>query len=348
MTGSALQTQLRSLVRRSAPVVAHRSGISRAIAQRYRGRGVIFMLHSVVDDDAFYPEAMLRCPVGRLDWIIRWLKANDADLVSLDEAIVRLDQPQSRFFAVFTCDDGYADNFTHALPVMERHNTPFTVFVTTGMVTGEIDAWWFGLSRLIATRGSFELAGKRFDCSDRAAKTRIFRVVETMIHTNYALLPAVKELIAKNDIDCRALASQEGLSRDQLRKLASHPLVTIGGHTTTHTNLAQATASDVDKEMCDNRAYLEGIIQAPIQHFAYPFGNAEACGQREANIAAAAGFRSAVTTRRGGLFPEHLRSLHELPREPLTYEETPSSMRCKVDGFYRALHSKLGDPVARM
>jgi peptidoglycan/xylan/chitin deacetylase (PgdA/CDA1 family) len=55
--------------------------------------------------------------------------------------------------------------------------------------------------------------------------------------------------------------------------------------------------------------YLEGILQAPIQHFAYPFGNAEACGPREAKIAAAAGFRSAVTTRCGSLFPEHLRPL---------------------------------------
>ena len=100
--------------------------------------------------------------------------------------------------------------------------------------------------------------------------------------------------------------------------------------------------------MRDNRVFLEGIVQASIQHFAYPFGNVEACGAREAKIAAAAGFRSAATTRRGTLFPEHRQHLHELPREPLTYEETPSSMRCKVDGFYRALHSRLGHPVACM
>ena len=73
-------------------------------------------------------------------------------------------------FAAFTCDDGYADNFTHALPVMERHNAPFAVFVTTGMMTGEIDAWLFGLSRLIATQDSIALAGKRFDCTDRNAR----------------------------------------------------------------------------------------------------------------------------------------------------------------------------------
>ena len=61
----------------------------------------IFMLHSVVDDDAFYPEAMLRCPVGRLDWMLRWLKANGAEFVSLDEAIARLSEPQARLLRGF-------------------------------------------------------------------------------------------------------------------------------------------------------------------------------------------------------------------------------------------------------
>src|SRR5262245_13103190 len=109
MMASALPVRLRSFVRSSAPVVAHRSGISHAIGQRYRGRGVVFMLHSVVDDDAFYPEAMLRCPMGRLDWILRWLKTNGVALVSLDEAIARLAEPQSGLFAAFTFDDGYLD-----------------------------------------------------------------------------------------------------------------------------------------------------------------------------------------------------------------------------------------------
>jgi peptidoglycan/xylan/chitin deacetylase (PgdA/CDA1 family) len=328
--------------------VAHRSGFSHAIGQRYRGRGVVFMLHSVVDDDAFYPEAMLRCPAGRLDWILSWLKENGVAFVSLDEAIARLAKPQAGQFAAFTFDDGYLDNLTHALPVMERHNAPLTVFVTTGMVTGEIDAWWFGLSKLIATRDSIELAGERYACPNRTAKQRTFLAVESKIHGDYALLPEVKRLIALNGIDCTALALQEGLNPQKLRTLASHPLVTIGGHTTTHINLAQARAATVDKEMRDNRAFLEGIIQKPVTHFAYPFGNPDACGLREASIAKAAGFHSAVTTRRGSLFPEHLRHLYELPREPLTRADTPSSLRCKVDGFYRALHSRLGDPVARM
>jgi peptidoglycan/xylan/chitin deacetylase (PgdA/CDA1 family) len=231
---------------------------------------------------------------------------------------------------------------------MERHNAPFTVFVTTGMVTGEIDAWWFGLSQLIRTRNHIEVAGTRLDCADRAAKERTFLAVESMVHGNYATLPTLKKLIRESGIDCNALALQEGLTRDRLRELALNPLVTIGGHTTTHINLAQASASDVEREMRDNRAFLEDSIQKPVTHFAYPFGNADACGLREAAIAKITGFRSAVTTQRGGIFPQHLDHLHELPREPLSRNDTPSSLRCKVDGFYRALHSRLGDPVARM
>jgi peptidoglycan/xylan/chitin deacetylase (PgdA/CDA1 family) len=66
----------------------------------------------------------------------------------LDEAVQRLRDENTRPFAAFTFDDGYADNLTRALPIMERFEAPFTIYVTTGMVTPEIDAWWFGLGRI--------------------------------------------------------------------------------------------------------------------------------------------------------------------------------------------------------
>lgn len=338
----------RSLIRSAVPYVAHGSGLSAAVASRYRGRGVIFMLHSVVDDDAFYPDEMLRCPVGRLEAILRWLKASGAEFVSLNDAIARLSGPPTGFFVAFTFDDGYADNLTHALPVMARYNAPFSVYVTTGMMTGNIDAWWFGLAALIRANDRIELADQRFDCTTRAAKQRTFLGIEAMVHGDYATLPAVRDLIKANGIDCNAIAREEGLTRDGLRELAAHPLVTIGGHTTTHINLAQAPATVVEQELRANRAFLEEAIEKPVVHFAYPFGNADACGPREAGIARSTGFRSAVTTRRGGIFSEHLDHLYALPREPVSRNDTPSSLQCKLNGFYRALHSRLGSPVAGM
>jgi hypothetical protein len=39
---------------------------------------------------------------------------------------------------------------------MERLNAPFTVYVTTGMITRTIDAWWFGLAALVRARHQIE------------------------------------------------------------------------------------------------------------------------------------------------------------------------------------------------
>jgi peptidoglycan/xylan/chitin deacetylase (PgdA/CDA1 family) len=100
--------------------------------------------------------------------------------------------------------------------------------------------------------------------------------------------------------------------------------------------------------MADNRQFLQRITNASIEHFAYPFGHAGACGEREAQICRAVGFRTAVTTRHGPLFAEHLSDLYTLPRIHLAIDDTPSTLHCKLNGVYRAFHSRLGNPVARL
>jgi peptidoglycan/xylan/chitin deacetylase (PgdA/CDA1 family) len=340
----------RLFLRNAFPVVTRYSGISHALARRYRGLGTIFMLHSIVDDPSDYPDESVRYSTGKLEWTLCWLKAEGIEFVSLDQVVERLREPSSPPFAAFTFDDGYADTLTHALPVMERFAAPFTVYVTSEMVSRDIDAWWLGLAALLRAQDSVELPdlGLRWDCANLASKKRAYMTIESMIHKNYEVLPHVRTAIKAGGIDCRALVDREALSTDQLRQLARHPLVTIGAHTVTHRNLAQAPAAAVEWEIAANRNFLQETIGKPIKHLAFPFGNERACGVREARIAASMRFRTAVTTRRGSIFPQHLQHLHALPREPLTRDDTPTKLRAKINGLYRALHSQLGDPIARM
>jgi peptidoglycan/xylan/chitin deacetylase (PgdA/CDA1 family) len=339
-----------AFVKTGVSVAAHATGLSRVIAARYRGRGMIFALHSVVDDGAVHPDCTLRCSVSQLAWTLRWLKMEGVEFVSLDEAIARLGARRTHPFAAFTFDDGYADNLTHALPVMETFGAPFTVYVTTGMVTREIDAWWFGLAELIRSQERIELPalGRHYECADLAGKKRTYRTIETAIHTDFSVLPHVRAAIEEKNIDCSALTDRQALTEQQLRQLAQHPLVTIGGHTTTHRNLAQASTTEVEWEMAENRKFLQRTTERRIEHFAYPFGHPRACGEREAGLCRKVGFRTAATTRHGALFAEHARHLHALPRIHLAGDDTRSTLRCKTDGVYRAIQSRLGDPVARM
>ncbi|MGA8820477.1 MAG: polysaccharide deacetylase, partial [Xanthobacteraceae bacterium] len=79
------------------------------MALRYRGRGIIFALHSVTAGDAFYPDdSMLRCPTSELEWILLRLRQLQFDFVTLDEAVARLEAPAGRPFVALTLDDGYA------------------------------------------------------------------------------------------------------------------------------------------------------------------------------------------------------------------------------------------------
>nr|WP_284267099.1 polysaccharide deacetylase family protein [Bradyrhizobium iriomotense] len=59
-----------------------------------------------------------------------WLRRERRSIVSLDEC---LEKPawddRSRRYAVLTFDDGHRDNISVALPILERHNAPFMVYV---------------------------------------------------------------------------------------------------------------------------------------------------------------------------------------------------------------------------
>jgi peptidoglycan/xylan/chitin deacetylase (PgdA/CDA1 family) len=308
------------------------------------------MLHSVVESGDEYPDMRLRCPAETLDWALDWLRRHRIDFVSLDGMMDRLNSQARRPFAAFTFDDGFADSLTNALPVMERYAAPMTVYVATGMIRHTMDAWWLGLAAWIKSRGRIEIPGTnlKFECPTMLSKKRSFCTIESRIHKDYDLLPRVRSAMTAAGIDCRALLEREALSIEQLRQLSGHPLVTIGGHGDAHVNLARAPEEIVRREMISNRRFLEEITDMRVEHFAYPFGNARACGDREAAIAREVGFRTAVTTRCGTVFPNHLDHLHALPRQSLYADDTSSTLRCKLDGLYRAYHSRLGDPAARM
>ena len=340
----------RNLIRAALPVITCRSGLRHLVSRRYGGAGTIFMLHRIIDDDDKLAQGGLCCPVTQLVHALTWLREQDIDFIALDELPERLQTRSRRPFAAFTFDDGYADALTHALPIMERFGAPFTVYVPTGTITREIDAWWLALAELFNANDevTFESLEWSFRCHDRTGKSLAFEEVERAIHSDFSLLPEVKATIKRYGIECRALVDRIALTSDGLRKLSQHPLVTIGGHGINHENLLQRSADAVRWEMTSNRAFLETIIERPIMHFAYPFGTARSCGEREAQIARSVGFRTAVTTRHGSIFRKHLEHLHALPRECITRDDSPDTMRCKLDGFYRAVQSFWGDPIAEM
>ena len=55
--------------------------------------------------------------------------------------------------SAITFDDGYADNYLQAKPLLEKAETPATVFVTAGSLNATAELWWDALDRIFIQSG---------------------------------------------------------------------------------------------------------------------------------------------------------------------------------------------------
>ena len=281
-------------------------------------QGIILMFHEIHGSDEDYVQSFRTgCSASYLESAIVALRRDRWDIVSLDEAMLRLAADSaSHRFAVLTFDDGYRDTLTRALPVLERHRAPFTVYVPPDALTRELNCWWLGLRALFQRYDTVEVAAMdaRLECRDSAGKIAAYTLAKQWVHQDYRRTAALDDSLSRYAISLGELNDAYFLTSSELRDLARHPLVSIGAHSMSHRALANLEASEMEREMSASRQYLEQLLDRPVLHFAYPYGNALACGDREFRAAEALGFRSAVTTLEAPVFAGHRRCPHQLPR----------------------------------
>jgi peptidoglycan/xylan/chitin deacetylase (PgdA/CDA1 family) len=107
---------------------------------------------------------------------------------------------------------------------------------------------------------------------------------------------------------------------EELATLAADPLVTIGAHTVNHVMLAKVAEKSARSEMEMSRSVIAAALGRSPDHLSYPVGDPTSAGPREFRLASELGFKTAVTTRPGVIFPEHRAHLTALPRISLNGE----------------------------
>ena len=127
-------------------------------------------------------------------------------------------------------------------------------------------------------------------------------------------MQAVADLAAQAGVRPNRLTTECCLCWDEVQILAREPEVSIGAHTLSHPILAKCQATTVAREIAESKSLLERRLGRPVRHLAYPFGDPSAVGVREFRLARQAGYATAMISRPGHVFPEHLAHLHALPR----------------------------------
>jgi len=319
--------QLRNTVIRAGLEALYFSGAHVLLRPIFAGVGAIFMLHHVRPrrDPGFQPNRHLEVEPEFLRAMLTHLRHLDVDIVSVDEMHRRLSERDfARRFACFTFDDGYRDNRDFALPVMREFDAPLTVYVASDFAEGTGRLWWVALEQVIARASSIEApvggTTTRFDTNTPAAKQTAFDRLHDWLRGlpgEHDMQREISTLCARHGIDETNIARELCMSWDELKPFADDPLVTIGAHTVTHCNLASQSETSASFELATSRARIEAALQRPVLHLAYPYGDRIAAGPREFALARAAGFKTAVTTRPGMIFPESAEHLTALQRVSL-------------------------------
>ncbi len=278
-----------------------------------RGRLSVMIFHRVLRErDLLFPgEPDAARFDAQLSLLKRWFH-----VLPLPDAIRGLREgrlpPRS---LTITFDDGYADNCTVALPILQRHKLRAAFFIATDYVDG--GRMWND-TVIEAVRGCSRPA---LDLGDLDLGTHPLGTPEERSRAIASILGRLKYLpqeqreskTAALATHCAvALPDDLMLTRDQLRTLHDAGM-TIGAHTASHPILARLPDEQARSEIARGKAWLEREIDEPVRFFAYPNGRpGQDYGAAHVRMVRELGFDAAFSTAIGTA--DTTCDLYQIPR----------------------------------
>lgn len=266
-----------------------------------RARLSILIFHRVLPEtDPLFPS---EATVKTFDAQMGLLKSV-FNVLPLPEAVARLKAGTlPARAAAITFDDGYADNLTHALPILQKHSLHATFFIATSYLNG---GRMFNDTVIESIRRS---PHTQLDLNDLGLGIHDLGSGAAKAEAIGKILPQVKYLpLDERENTAAELTTRAGVDRlpddlmmttAQLKQLHAAGME-IGGHTHRHPILAKLDRVEAQAEIAAGKAWLEETLGDRVRMFAYPNGKPGTDYLPEqAGIVHELGFDAAVSTQRG-------------------------------------------------
>jgi peptidoglycan/xylan/chitin deacetylase (PgdA/CDA1 family) len=281
-------------MKHSAVSLMDRFGAVRVARALQRSRAVVLTYHGVLNGDAEYDYLNHNFIAAEaFDAQMRYLCRHYRPIAlrELVDAYRQGRRPPDGSVAV-TFDDGFANNFSVAFPILERHSVPFTVFVTTGLLDTPGAMLWTERAKrslfLYQERSiSLELGGATttFDLSSSGARADTSKAVVQRLKrmqpaARNQALDYLEQVCGSRPVQEHERERYEFLTWAQAREMASAG-VEIGSHTVSHPILTTLDAGTLRDELVESKRRVEDALGRECLSFAYPNGSPADFGPRE-------------------------------------------------------------------
>lgn len=198
-----------------------------------------------------------------------------------------------------TFDDGYANNYHTALPILQKHGIPATFFIASEFLNGGIMWNDAVLETFMRSHGGLDLQEANLGRFPPAKGEERLKQAQEVLNL-LKRLPFEERTEKVAEITrSRALPDNLMMTDDHVRKLHDAGME-IGGHTLSHPILTRVSLDEAYKQIIQNKQQLERIIGAPLRSFAYPNGRPDQdYNKKITELVSQAGYEIAVTTSAG-------------------------------------------------
>ncbi len=198
------------------------------------------------------------------------------NVISLDDFYQKKFKKDTLNIAI-TFDDGYLNNYTYAVPILEKYKVPACFYITT--IHEKAPYLWADFLDLVSYHTEKQAIIFERNLYKKNAKKEFIWNGISMKNVAKALPYEVLKLIYEVfEDDWKALPPKDIeeywklMNAEQIKEIADHPLFTIGAHGETHASLVDIPLEAAKREILTSKQQLETICNQPITEFAFPFG----------------------------------------------------------------------------
>ena len=240
-------------------------------------------------------------PPGVFDQHMRCL-AEHFSVLTIEEIVerVRENRPLPPRCAAITFDDGYADNFSFAHPILKARGLQATFYLTTGSI-GSGKVLWFDRVLQAFEHTTRDAALMPFQTDPVSLRTDDERCTAGFRALNYlrTLPPGQSEkvmdgLFGELRSDAPSMDRSLMLNWDQVADMSRYGH-RFGSHTVTHPILSRLPFPEVESEIMRSKRMIEEMTGRSVMTFAYPSGRAQDYSADIVTMLKRAGYAAAVT-----------------------------------------------------